>query len=114
MKIHGDENNEFILKELGKRIQETRIATRLSQKDFSDIAGLSVGSISRIESGQSTTMENFLKVLRALDLLQGLDLLIPEQEIKPSDLLDAGGKRWKRVTSARKADNNDTTWEWGE
>lgn len=114
MKIYGDENNAFILKELGQRIKDTRIAARLSQKDFSDVSGLSVGTISRIESGQSMTFENFLRVLRALDLLQNLDILIPEQDIKPSDLLDLKKKKWKRITAGRKIDTIDTTWEWGE
>lgn len=113
MKIYGTENNEFLLKELGQRIRDTRIASRLSQKNLSDKTGLSVATIVRIEAGENTSVGNMLKILRALNLLQGLDVLIPEQELKPTELFDVGKKR-QRVTEASKNKTSDATWEWGE
>ena len=37
MKIHGTENNLYILKEFGKRIQDVRISMGITQKELAEI-----------------------------------------------------------------------------
>ena len=36
MKIYGDENNAFLLKEMGERIRDIRIAQNLTQEEMAD------------------------------------------------------------------------------
>ena len=110
MKIQGNENNIFLLKELGSRIKDTRIAFAQTRKDFSAKAGISLKTMERIENGENVKIENLLNVLRSLELLQNLDILIPEQE----DLFiqDNRGKK-KRVSKTQNA-AKEKEWKWGD
>lgn len=113
MKLYGTENNQTILLELGRRIQETRIAASLTQKDLAERAGISLSTLVRLESGESVRFEYVLNTLRALNLLSNIDLLVQEQEMRPSDLLDYGKKR-KRVRIAPKEIPLRKPWKWGD
>lgn len=111
MKIYGDENNAFILKELGQRIKDIRVARSLTQKELSVQAGVSFSTIVRIENGEGVNIENLMRVMRVIGLLQNFELLVPEQELMPDDILKNKKKR-KRVF--KKADDNQNDWKWGD
>ena len=113
MRLYGTENNQTILMELGRRIQDTRIAASLTQKELAERAGISLSTLVRLESGESARFEYVLNTLRALNLLSNIDLLVQEQEIRPSDLLDYGKKR-KRVRTAPKENPLRKPWKWGD
>lgn len=113
MKLFGTENNQTILIELGRRIQDTRIAAALTQKELAERAGISHSTLVRLESGESVRFEHVLNTLRALALLANVDLLIPEQGIMPSDLIDYGKKR-KRVRSSSQEEMDHDSWKWGD
>jgi hypothetical protein len=49
-----------------------------------------------------------------LDLLQGLDQLIPETGPRPMDLLKLKGKERKRASSSRTGDQSGEAWSWGD
>ena len=111
MKIYGDENNAFILKELGQRIKDIRVARSLTQKELSVQAGVSFSTIVRIENGEGVNIENLMRVMRVIGLLQNFELLVPEQELMPDEILKNKKKR-KRVF--KKADDNQNDWKWGD
>lgn len=113
MRLYGTENNQTILTELGRRIQDTRIAASLTQKELAERAGISLSTLVRLESGESVRFEYVLNTLRALNLLSNIDLLVQEQEMRPSDLLDYGKKR-KRVRIAPKENPIRKPWKWGD
>lgn len=113
MRLFGTENNQTILMELGRRIQDTRIAASLTQKELAERAGISLSTLVRLESGESVRFEYVLNTLRALNLLSNIDLLVQEQEMRPSDLLDYGKKR-KRVRIAPKENPLRKPWKWGD
>ena len=113
MRLYGTENNQTILMELGRRIQDTRIAASLTQKELAERAGISLSTLVRLESGESVRFEYVLNTLRALNLLSNIDLLVQEQEMRPSDLLDYGKKR-KRVRIAPKENPLHKPWKWGD
>ena len=112
MKITGYENNTVIMEELGQRIKDTRISMRYTQADMEEKSGVALRTILRIEKGESVSMENMLNVLRALGVLSNLELLLPEQSVKPTDLADQKPKR-KRVTKSQKRPAAGA-WVWGE
>ena len=59
---------------LGGRINRARRARRLTQSDLASKSGVSLSTLSAIESGSPTVQMGFyLGVLFALDLLGGLD-----------------------------------------
>lgn len=113
MKIYGTESNVYILKELGKRIQDARISMSITQKQLAENAGISASTMERIENGENVKVENILNVMRALSLLSNLEILIPEQEVVPSVMLDLGGRK-KRVSLKRVKNVEETEWKWGD
>lgn len=112
MKLYGTENNEFIMKEVGNRIQSTRIAMSLTQKEMALRAGISARTVERIENGENVKVDNILNILRTLRLLENIDLLISEQEVSPSELYQHRKKR-KRATSKQKKEK-ESDWKWGD
>lgn len=109
MKITGEENNRFILRELGQRIKEIRIKRSLTQQELAQNAGVSFSTIARIENGTSVNMENYMRILRNLNLLQNFDLLVPEQQIAPEEILEKKPRRQR--ASKRKSERS---WKWGD
>ena len=111
MRIHGFETNDIILKEIGGRIKSRRISLSMTQKKLALESGVSLRTIINLENGDSTSFNNLVSVLRAIKLIDNLELLIPEIKINPFDVLELGHKR-KRVTKSTEIDKS--TWKWGE
>ena len=100
---------EYIV-ELGKKIKTYRIMKELSQEDLSDKTGISKRSISRLEQGESIQMDNLFKILIALDLGDNIDLLVPDQNRRPSYHLEYSDSGPQRVRKKRVK----TTFKWGD
>ncbi len=108
-------DDSAILKEMGVRISQYRINSQLSQARLAEQAGVSKRTIERIESGHSAQMSSMIRVLRVLELLPGLDALIPEAGSRPLDLLKLEGRKRRRAFSSRsKADEKDAGWSWDD
>ena len=63
MKIYGTESNDYILKELGKRIQDIRISVTITQRELAERAGVSPSTMERIENGENVKIENIMSVI---------------------------------------------------
>lgn len=111
MKIQGFESNDVIIKEIGKRLKDRRIALNITQKDLAIESGVSQRTISGFENGENISLDNLLSILRVLKLLQDINLLFPEKKINPFDMLSLGHGK-KRATSKNTRIN--ASWEWGE
>jgi len=72
---------------LGERIKRLRLNRNLDQKSTAEKAGISERALRNLESGNGSTVETLLRVLKALDYLQGIDMLAPEPGVNPLDLL---------------------------
>ncbi|MCG8469360.1 MAG: transcriptional regulator, partial [Gemmatimonadetes bacterium] len=82
-----------------------------------DAAGVSARTISRLESGHSTQLENFLRVLVALELEDGLERLVPRVPDSPIQQLERAGRTRLRATGRRGRASepaDDEPWSWGE
>lgn len=110
MKIYGTENNEFILRELGTRIKDSRIAMSISQRDMAAKAGLSLSTVIRMEKGEAVNVDHILNVMRVLNLLPNLEMLIEEQIPLPVEQLEHKKKR-QRVSKVSKISDE---WKWGD
>ena len=113
MKIYGTESNDYILKEFGKRIHDTRISVTMTQRELAERAGVSLSTMERIENGDNVKIENILNVMRALSLLSNLDILIPEQEIIPTIVIEQRVRR-QRVRKGRQNEAHTVDWKWGD
>jgi transcriptional regulator with XRE-family HTH domain len=72
---------------LGERLKRLRLNRNLDQRSTAEKAGISERALRNLESGHGSTVETMLRVLKALDYLQGIDMLAPEASVNPLDLL---------------------------
>lgn len=99
------------IKKIGSKIKSYRISADLKQQDLADKSGVSVRSISRLEQGNSVQLDSLIKILYALGLEQNLDLLIPDQTMKPSYYLKNERREKQRVVKKVKKQN---IFKWGD
>jgi transcriptional regulator with XRE-family HTH domain len=72
---------------LGEQIQQLRISRNLDQITTAEKAGMSEKALRNLEAGRGSTVESLLRVLKALDSLEGLQLIAPKPSISPLALL---------------------------
>ena len=114
MKISKTLADDAILAEIGERITQRRLDLQLTQADVAEQAGVAKRTVERIEAGASAQISSIIRILRVLDLLPGLDRMIPEAGPKPMDLLKRKGKVRQRASSSRPSDRSDKPWTWDD
>ena len=106
--------DDAILEELGNRLRQRRIKKGLTQAELAREAGVSKRTIERIEAGAAAQTLNLVRILRVLELLGGIEQLVPEAGPSPLDLLKRKGKARKRATSRSTAASLRDNWSWGD
>lgn len=115
MNIDELTNDAAILAEIGLRVARRRIEQGLTQADLAEQAGIGKRTLERLESGESVQLNNFLQVLRVLQLLDGLESLLPEPGPRPMELLKHHGKQRKRASARKRIpDVSGQPWRWGD
>ena len=82
---------------LGKQLQELRIAKSLNQVMTAEKAGISEKALRNLEAGRGSSIETLVRVLKALDSLDGLRLLAPKSSVSPLALLRHSETARRRV-----------------
>jgi transcriptional regulator with XRE-family HTH domain len=121
MKIGAPMADGIILEELGRRLVGHRLQRNLSQAELAHEAGVSKRTVERVEAGGSAQLTSLIRILRALDRLEGLDALIAEPIVSPLERLElatqARKKTRRRASLARKAARATSPtkpWKWGD
>ena len=115
MEIQDTLTDETVLRELGVRTRQIRIDRGITQAVLAAQADVSLHTVVRLEAGSSVQMDSFIRIMRALRLLEKFNVLIPEQELHPVELLRSRMKKKKRVSSKRQENAAaDTAWKWGD
>lgn len=111
-----DLTDEAALRRLGERLTQRRLQRNLSQAELAEQAGISRRTLVRLEGGQSTQLANFVRVLRALDLLGDLDQVVPPTPPSPLELLRNEGRRRQRASGRRVAEDEvaEEPWSWDD
>jgi transcriptional regulator with XRE-family HTH domain len=92
-----------------------RLEKNLTQVQLAEQAGVSKSTVQRLESGDvSPQLSGFIRVCRVLDLIERLDLLVPETLPSPVTQLKLGGKRRQRASRAKAAGAAPKKWQWGD
>ena len=105
-------SDSAILTELGTRIEQYRIGQEMTQAQLAAKAGVGKRTIERLESGESLQLGVLLRVLRALEIIESLDALVPEAAARPMDLLKLKGKT--RSRASRIKESTAKPWNWGD
>jgi|LauGreDrversion2_6_1035139.scaffolds.fasta_scaffold03317_4 transcriptional regulator with XRE-family HTH domain len=115
MKITSTLSDATLLDELGQRVRQQRVGQNLTQAQLADAAGISARTIERFESGNPIQLDKFVRVLRVLRLSENLDLLLPENELRPLQLIGPKAKPRQRASSQRLKNNASSKgWTWGD
>ena len=115
MKIKTTLTNEAILQELGERLAGARLERNLTQAALAEEAGLAKRTVERLESGQAATqLSGFVRVCRALGLLERLDAFVPEGAASPIARLKLQGRKRQRATGRKAASGEAKKWTWGD
>ena len=104
MKIESLTPENDILLELGRRLTQVRKQQGYIQQDLADKAGIGVATLRRIEHGQDSQLESWLKLLKALEFTHSIEQLLPENFDSPmAEVLGSRKRRRQQVADATPA-----------
>jgi transcriptional regulator with XRE-family HTH domain len=78
---------EELQADLGERLRRLRLSRNMDQRTTAGKAGISEKALRNLETGRGSTVETLLRTLKALDHLQGMEMLAPEVRVDPLALL---------------------------
>lgn len=118
MHIDGLMTDAAALAELGRRLARHRLQRNWTQAELAAHAGVGQATVQRAEGGRSVQMTSMVRLLRALELLDGLDVAVPESIELPIAQLERAqrtGRRRARAsrTRAQPAEPAPRPWSWG-
>ncbi|MFZ1731400.1 MAG: helix-turn-helix transcriptional regulator [Bacteroidota bacterium] len=102
-----------IEKALCERVGRIRLARNITQAQLAAEAGVSTGTIRRMENGAGVSLDTFIRVLMALDVQQNLETLLPDPSVRPMERIMHGGRERKRARPSSAA-KEPSTWSWGD
>jgi putative transcriptional regulator len=98
--------------EIGERFARLRLARNVTQAILSKQAGIGERTLRRLEAGEPSTLDTFLRVAAALDLEDAILAALPEGQIRPIERVSKKGRERQRARPAEK--KIQSTWTWGE
>lgn len=114
MRFGSELTDEAALRELGGRLARLRLDSNLTQQQLADEAGISRHSLLRLEDGRSVALRTLVRALRALELLDGLEALVPEALPSPLEQLERERGQRQRASGTRAGDDPEARpWQWG-
>lgn len=115
MKIDSGFSDTAILSELGGRLAAIRLQRNLTQAELAGLAGVSKRTVERLESGAvAAQLSAFLRICRALGLLERFELLLPESAPGPLAQLELQGRKRQRASGERSEKPATKPWTWGQ
>lgn len=92
---------------LGERLKVARLNQDLTQTQIAERAGVTRKAVMQAEKGKAS-LEVFVALLQALNLLAQLDQFLPPQTLSPVQLAKLQGKRRQRASGLRKTGTDGT------
>lgn len=78
---------EELQTELGRRLRRLRLSRNLDQRTVADRAGIARAALQNLEAGRGSSVKTLVRTLKALNYLEGIEILAPEPTISPLALL---------------------------
>ncbi len=115
MTIEKSTSDDAVLELIGSRISRIRLEKNFTQADLAKLAGLGLRTVQRLETGQAgTQLSGFVRICRALDILDRWNLFLPEAVESPMEQLKRYGKERKRASKSNRVAESHSQWTWGE
>jgi transcriptional regulator with XRE-family HTH domain len=73
--------------ELGRRIRQLRLSRNMDQRAAAEKAGIARAALQNLEAGHGSSVQTLLRTLKALNYLEGIEILAPEPTVNPLALL---------------------------
>ena len=92
-----------ILKEFAARLARIRKVKGFTQAELATEAGIGIATLRRIESGQDCQLGSWIKLFKALEMINTIDGLIPNSLKSPmAEVLGSNSQNRKKSTKATK------------
>ena len=115
MRITTRTPDDAVLQELGARLRAARLRRNLSQEKLAKEAGVGRVTLQRLEEGKvNATLPILIRLLRTLDLSEGLERLLPAPGPSPLEEMERRGRPRQRARKARQKKQQDKGWQWGD
>jgi transcriptional regulator with XRE-family HTH domain len=115
MKIDARMTDDALLKLIGERLARLRLSKNLTQEQLAEQAGLGLRTLQRLELGTSATqLSGFIRICRALDLIERFEVLIPEATASPVARLKLHSRQRQRASRRKSEAAKPMKWTWGE
>lgn len=73
--------------ELGRRLRQLRLSRNIDQRTVAAKAGVTRAALQNLEAGRGSTVQTLLRTLKALNYLEGIEMLAPQPTVNPVALL---------------------------
>ena len=90
-------SDSIILQRLGSRIRDYRMRMEMTQSELAERSGVSMGTVVRLERGNTVSVLLLISILRTLGVLENLENLLPELSLSPIQMRKMQGKQIQRV-----------------
>lgn len=100
-------------KEVGSRLARTRLSRNITQMALAEDAGIALRTLGRLERGQSSNLDSFLRVITSLGFANELLEAFPSYEFSPIERVDTRQKIRRRARP-EKSESTDTPWTWDD
>ena len=99
---------------LCSRLESERLQRNITQAELARQAGISVRTVRRMEKGEGISLATFIRVLKALQLEDRLEALLPPQEISPIQRVSKSTYVRERASGLRSSKKPTEPWKWGD
>ncbi len=99
--------------EIGYRLAQLRLSRNVTQSMLARDSGIGLRTLRRLEVGEPSTLDTFLRVVLALDLGDAILGAVPTGQVRPIERVSrAGAQRRRARPRPRKVP--DPAWTWGD
>lgn len=103
-------SDDAIMKSIGAFVKHHRLEQNRTQQDIATDAGINRSTLSLLENGEIVNLSTLVQVLRALDLLNLLDVFTTKKHISPLELAKLEEKKRTRASKKRKNEKPESDW----